>query len=185
MRRLDARRRGAGRVAATAIAVVAALGLVGCDTTYAFDPIEVGVDQAGRAPTAASNVQFVRAVYADVLGRTPDVYDFEIESEGGGYTLPLDEQRSLVGALDSLGDPDPLRAVLVAGLVRSAEVELPEKEQVADPRGFIREQFRRFLGREPGSYELIAFEAEWKADPAVSPRTVVRALIGSREYQSR
>jgi hypothetical protein len=179
-------RRGTGRVAAaTAIAVVAALGLVGCDTTYAFDSIEIGGDQAGRAPAAVSNTQFVRTVYADLLGRAPDVYDFEVESAAGGYTLPIDEQESLVYALDSLGDPDPLRAVIVAGLVRSAEVELTEKAQVTDPRAFIREQFRRFLGREPGSYELIAFEAEWEADPAVGPRTVVRALIGSREYQSR
>lgn len=186
MRRPDTSRRGAARVAAaTAIAIVAALGLVGCDTTHAFNAIVIGDEEAGRAPAAMSNTQYVRSVYADLLGRTPEVYDFEIESAGGADTFQIDEQESLVHALDCLGDPDPLRALIVAGLVRSAEVRLPEKEQVADPRGFIREQFRRFLGREPGSYELIAFEEEWAADPAVGPRAVVRALIGSREYQSR
>lgn len=186
MRRLERGRRGAVRLAAaTAIAAVTALGLAACDRTYAFEPLEVGDDQAGRAPAAVSNAQFIRTVYSDLLGRAPAVYDVEIDPAGGGATVQIDEQLSLEYALDSLGDPDPLRAEIVAGLVRSPDAQLPEKEQVADRRGFIREQFRRFLGREPGSYELLAFEAEWAADPAVGPRTVVRALIGSREYQSR
>ena len=171
--------------AAIAIAITASLGISACDTSYGFDPIEVGDDEAGRDPTAASNAQFVRGIYADLVGRAPEVYDFEVKYAGGQYTFQVDEQGFLVAALDSVGDPDPLRAVIVAGLVRSPEVDLPEKDEVAEPGVFIREQFRRYLGREPGSYELIAFEKEWKADPAVGPRTVVRALIGSREYQSR
>lgn len=168
-----------------ALALAAAIGLTACDTTYAFDPIQVGDDHAGRAPTPASNVQFVRGVYADLLGRTPEIYDFEVTVAGGSNTFQVDEQRFLVGALDSVGDPDPLRGAITAGLVRSAEVTLPEKNDVADPEAFIREQFRRFLGRDPASYELVTFAEEWTADPAVGPRTVVRALIGSREYQSR
>jgi hypothetical protein len=159
--------------------------LPACDRTYSFDPIEVGGDQAGRAPAPASNAQFVRGVYADLLGRTPEVYNFEVAFQGQSFVFPIDEQQTLVDALDSVGDPDALRALLAAGFVRSAEVDLPEREEVADPAELIREQFRRILGREPGSYELVAFEREWAADPAVGPRTIVRALIGSREYQSR
>ena len=37
---------------------------------------------------------------------------------------------------------------------------------------------------DPGAYELASFAAAWREDPAVGPKTVVRALLGSREYQS-
>jgi hypothetical protein len=168
-----------------AAALASLFGLSACDSTYSFDAIEVGGDQAGRAPSPATNAQFIRGVYADLLGRTPEIYDFQVSFQGQSFVFPIDEQRTLVDALDSVGDPDALRALLVAGFVRSAEVEVPEKDAVGDPAEFIREQFRRYLGREPGSYELVAFEREWAADPAVGPRTVIRALIGSREYQSR
>jgi len=33
-------------------------------------------------------------------------------------------------------------------------------------------------------YELDTMVREWSDDPAVGPRTVTRAIIGSREYQS-
>jgi hypothetical protein len=83
-----------------------------------------------------------------------------------------------------MGDSRPLRALLVAGLAASAEVGLPARGDVDDPAEFVGEQFRRLLGREPSAYELRAFVDEWRADDAVGPRTVVRALVGSREYQS-
>ena len=53
-----------------------------------------------------------------------------------------------------------------------------------DPAEFIAEQFRRLLGREPSAYELRAFADEWQTDDAVGPRAIIRALVGSREYQS-
>ena len=54
-----------------------------------------------------------------------------------------------------------------------------------DPEAFVRAQFRRLLGREPGVYEREAFVDAFENDPAVGPATVIRALIESREYQSR
>lgn len=172
---------------AAAIAACALLGASGCgDTEYGFAPITIGDDLAGRAPKARSNAQFVRAVYADLIGRAPEAYDFDVTYGGqDGYSFQVDEKEFLVDALDGMGDPDALRAVIVAGLVNSSEVSLPEKTEVTDPAAFITEQFRRFLGRDPGAYERSAFESEWKTDPAVGPKTVVRALIGSREYQSQ
>jgi hypothetical protein len=176
-----------GRLLAAALAACALLGAAGCgDAEYGFAPIAIGDDQAGRTPKARSNAQFVRAVYADLIGRAPEAYDFNVTYGGQpGFSFQVDENGFLVDALDGMGDPDALRAVIVAGLVNSSEVSFPEKSEVADPAAFITEQFRRFLGRDPGAYELAAFESEWKADPAVGPKTVVRALIGSREYQSQ
>ena len=65
-----------------------------------------------------------------------------------------------------------------------AEITIPDKSTVTS-RDYIREQFRRLLGREPNTYELEAFAAEWDKDPAVGPRTIIRAIIASREYQSQ
>jgi len=73
---------------------------------------------------------------------------------------------------------------VVAGLVRSLEVDMPAKESIADPAAWISEQFRRFP--RPGAQCVRARHhgARWSDDPAVGPRTVTRAIIGSREYQS-
>lgn len=169
----------------TGILMLAALATA-CDTQYEFEDVTIGDDQTGRAPRAKSNSQFVRSVYADLIGRAPELYDLVIRFNGAeALRLPLDEQQLLVNALDAVGDPTPLRNLIVAGLVHHAEASLPDKVEVDDPEQFIRDQFRRFLGREPNAYELRAFADEWAADPKVNPRTVVRALIASREYQSQ
>lgn len=169
--------------------VVAALALAAgaCDTTYDFDRTTVGEDD-GTSGTARSRTssQFVRGLFADVLGRAPERYDFVVTVNGQpGFTLPIDEETFLVDTLDGMGDPAPLRALIVKGVVESEEVDLPIKSSVGDPAAFIADQFRRLLGREPNAYELAAFVEAWSSDPAVGPKAVVRALAGSREYQSK
>jgi hypothetical protein len=168
-----------------ALAVCLALA-AGCSTTYDFEPVTVGEDDSGRDPRPKSSSQFIRSVYADLYGRTPEVYDFTITQ--GPMVLvqfPIDEQEQLVAAQDAVGDPTSLRSRLVAGMVRAPEAGLPSKASVSDPAAFIADKFRRLLGREPSPYELAIFVDEWNNDPAVGPHAVVRALIASREYQSQ
>jgi hypothetical protein len=169
------------------VAVATAIACAGCGKTYAFDSIEVGDDGAARAPTPRSNSQYIRSVYADLLGRSPAVYDFVITDAADQplTTFPIDEKKLLLGALEGVGDPDPLRATIAAGLVASPEAALPEKTAVADPGAFVTLQFQKLLGRDPGTYEQKAFVDAWKKDDAVGPRVVVRAIVGSREYQSQ
>lgn len=175
------------RAGAALLLSIAPAGLGGCSYSYEFDPLTVGDDAAGRAPEPRSNSQFVRAVYADLLGRAPDVYDFALLDAQGNeiFAFPIQEQRDLVGALDGVGDPDPLRALMTAGLLGSGEVSLPAKADVQDPDAFVRDQFRTLLGREPNAYEAFAFGEAWRTDDATGPRAVIRAIVGSREYQSR
>lgn len=167
--------------------VAALISASACDTTYDFDRTTVGEDD-GTTGTARSKTssQFVRGIYADVLGRAPERYDFVVTANGNpGFTIPIDEESFLVNTLDGMGDPGPLRALIVKGIVESDEVELPAKSAVSDPKAFITDQFRRLLGREPNAYELSAFVNQWQTDAAVGPKAIVRAIAGSREYQSK
>ena len=171
----------------TRIAMMLALALAACATTYDYDPTTVGDPEGGdRAPRSKTSSQFVRGVYADLMGRTPAAFDFTLKLNGATqFTLPLDEQAQLVNALDGLGDGLPMRNLVVNGLLHGSEITLPAKGSVSDPRGYIREQFTRLLGREPNAYELEGFAGAWDRDPAVGPRTIIRAIVGSREYQSQ
>jgi hypothetical protein len=172
-------------LAVVTLALPLALGASACDTVYEFDEVAVGGDDSARVPRDKTNSQFLRSVYADLLGRTPEVYDFVV-SFGGmeAFRFALDEQALLLGSLESVGDPTPMRGLIAAGLAQSLYASIPDKADVADPETFIRDQFRRLLGRDPGPYELRAFLDEWQHDAKVTPQVVVRALIASREYQS-
>jgi hypothetical protein len=165
--------------------LIVALAGACADTTYDYDPATAGdVEGGDRAPRVKTSSQFLRGLYADLLGRTPERYDFVIRFNGQSQALPLDEEMMLSGVLDGLGDSLPLRNLMVKGLLHSEEITIPAKTAV-DAKEYISEQFRRLLGREPNAYELGAFVDEWNKDPAVGPRTIIRAITGSREYQSQ
>ena len=165
--------------------LIIALATACTETTYDYDPATAGdVEGGDRAPRAKSSSQFLRGLYADLLGRTPESYDFVIKVGTQESRLPLDEEIQLTSVLEGLGDSLPMRNLLVKGLLHSAEITVPAKSDV-NAQDYISEQFRRLLGREPNAYELGAFADEWAKDPAVGPRTIIRAIVGSREYQSQ
>jgi hypothetical protein len=166
--------------------LIAAVLAFGCTDTFDYDATNAGdTEEGGRAPRGKNPSQFVRGVYADIVGRAPESYDFVLRLNGTeALRFPLDEEQQLVGALDGIGDSLPMRNLISKGLLHSAEVSIPEKADVT-AREFIREQFTRLLGREPNPYELAAFAGAWESDPAVGPRTIIRAILGSREYQSQ
>lgn len=167
------------------ILAIAAL-LAACTDVYDYDPTSAGEAEGGeRAPRGKTSTQFLRGVYADLLGRTPESYEITISFQGTEvFRFNADEETLLGASLDGLGDSLPMRNLIVNGLLHSSEITIPEKSAV-EARDYIREQFRRLLGREPNTYELEAFAAEWESDPAVGPRTIIRAIIASREYQSQ
>jgi len=169
-----------------AFLLAAVLAFVGCTETYDYDPATAGeAEGGGREPRAKNPSQFVRSIYADLLGRAPESYDFTLQINGqGDLRLPLDEEGQLVATLDGIGDSQPMRNLIANGLLSGEELSLPAKVDVKS-REFIGEQFRKLLGREPNPYELQVFVNEWESDPAVGPKAIIRAIIGSREYQSQ
>lgn len=164
----------------------AALAAAACTTTYDYGPATAGASDGTRELTAKTSSQFVRGIYADLVGRAPDSYVFVLKINGvQQLSLPIDEETEIVSTLDGLGDSLPLRNLLVTGLLHSSQVTIPDKAAVADPRAYITQQFERLLGRDPNAYELEAFAEAWQTDPAVGPRAIIRAITGSREYQSQ
>jgi hypothetical protein len=168
-----------------AFLLIVALAGACADTTYDYDPATAGDVEGDRAPRAKTSSQFLRGLYADLLGRTPESYDFLIRVNGQTQArIPLDEEVQLSNVLEGLGDSLPMRNLVAIGLLHSSEITVPAKTAV-DAKEYITDQFRRLLGREPNAYELGAFADEWAKDPAVGPTTIIRAIVGSREYQSQ
>jgi hypothetical protein len=166
--------------------VALVLAVAACTETLDYDPATAGDEEGDRAPRSKTSTQFVRGLYTDLIGRTPETFEFVLKLSGTEVArFRLDEEAQLTGVLDGLGDSLPLRNLVVTGLLHSTEITIPDKASVADPRTYIRDQFRRLLGREPNVYELETFAGEWANDPAVGPRTIIRAIAGSREYQSQ
>ena len=165
--------------------LIAALATA-CTDVYDYDPTSAGEPEgAERAQRGKTSSQFLRAVYADLLGRAPETYELVIKFQGTEvFRFNANEEALLSNSLDGLGDSLPMRNLITKGILHSAEITIPDKSTVTS-RDYIRDQFRRLLGREPNTYELEAFAAEWDADPAVGPRTIIRAIIASREYQSQ
>ncbi|HEY5950219.1 MAG TPA: hypothetical protein VIV40_32210 [Kofleriaceae bacterium] len=157
-----------------------------CTDVYDYDPTSAGQPEGNeRAPRGKSSSQFLRGIYADLLGRTPESYEIVIKFQGTEvFRFTADEEALLSNSLDGLGDSLPMRNLIANGILHSSEITIPDKAAVTS-RDYIRDQFRRLLGREPNTYELEAFAAEWDNDPAVGPRTIIRAIIASREYQSQ
>ena len=157
-----------------------------CTDVYEYDPASAGEAEGGeRALRAKTSSQFLRGIYADLLGRTPETYEIVIKFQGTEvFRFPASEETLLSNSLDGLGDSLPMRNLIANGLLHSAEISIPDKSAVT-ARDYISDQFRRLLGREPNTYELEVFAAEWDKDPAVGPRTIIRAIIASREYQSQ
>jgi len=168
--------------------LVALAGVVGCasEPVHEFEPVPVGRDDA-RLRRPRTDEQHVRALYADILGRAPTTYDVTVRGPDGAVAdvVRVDEEAFLVPLGNQVGDPGPVRALIATGLTASAEADLPTRAAVDDPGAFVDDWFARLLGRAPTTWERQAFVEAWASDPAVTPAVIVRAIVASREYQSR
>lgn len=122
-------------------------------------------EQRLAQPRPKSDRVFVRALYADLLGRAPDYQEF----------------RRCRNALLALSDSRPLRSVLIKMMLDSGVADgalgagVTPAEQVAG-------RFLHFLARPPTEAECAAFVRELEG--GASPRLVLRALLTHAEYQS-
>jgi hypothetical protein len=116
-------------------------------------------------PRPKSDRVFVRSLFADLLGRTPDYQEF----------------RRCRNALLALSDSRPLRSVLIKMMLDSGLGAVGD-EAAKDPTGFVTGRFLHFLARNPTQPECDAFVRELQA--GASPQLVQRALLTHGEYQT-
>jgi hypothetical protein len=132
---------------------------------------------ATRAPKAKSDMQFIRSLFVDLLGRAPAYEEF----------------RNMRNALLAVADPKPLRGVLAKVLLDSGAAIAPSAAAAAAAPGStgvtadqadsqVRELFRRLLGRDPTRPEHAAFTAALR-EPGTTWRTAALALLTSPHYQ--
>lgn len=176
--RAPGRQRGLWRPAAVALVCCVAGA---CEQQFGFRDVQVG-QEGDRELRVKSNSQFVRSLLSDVLSRAPSEITLIQEVNAGTLEVAIDEEATLVGMLDGVGDTFAARRVVGMAILSAAEASLPHKEEV-DPEAFVDQAFAEYLGRDATPYERAAFVDAWHADPAVGPRAVLRAIVMSRAYQ--
>jgi hypothetical protein len=110
--------------------------------------------------------QFLRGLMYDLLERTPS----------------YEELRNLRNAMQAMADPAPLRSVLAKVVLDSGKCKLPDCTAGAEAE-FVRACFTRYLARTPSERELAVFTKTLTQDGG-KPDQIVRALVGSLEYQT-
>jgi hypothetical protein len=116
----------------------------------------------------ASDPAFVRALFADLLGRRPTTKEL-VALSSAAAVLPG----------SSAG-----RAAVVDVVLDSGEVPLPLIVDLSDPDAWIADRFLRYIGRAPMAPEAKVFRTALM-DPDGGPHVVIRALLTGAEYASR
>ena len=116
----------------------------------------------------ASDPAFVRALFADLLGRRPT----------------SKELVALASASAVLPGSSAGRAAVVDVVLDSGEVPLPLIVDLTDPDAWIADRFLRYVGRAPTAPEAKVFRMALM-DPDGGPHVVIRALLTGAEYASR
>ena len=122
-------------------------------------------EQALTQKRPKSDHQFIRGLYQDLLARVPT----------------YEELRNMRNALQAMAEPAPLRAVVAKVILDSGKARLPECEKDKEA-AFVSECFLHYLGRLPGQEEGPAY-VKALVEATATPTHVVRALVGSAEYQ--
>lgn len=123
-------------------------------------------DQRIETGAPLSNRAWVRSVHVDL----------------GDVLPPEDDVEALRGALDSLGDPAPLRSLIVRMLLDAEGTRAPRGAQIGDAQEWVGVTFQRLLGRPPTELERTQFVKVCEAG-ADGPELVLYTLLTSAEYQ--
>ena len=95
---------------------------------------------------------------------------------------PEGDVEPLRGALDSLGDPAPLRSLIVRMLLDQEGTRAPRGPAVGEHGAWVEATFERLLGRAPTGQELAQL-VEVCRGGSDGPELVLYVLLTSEEYQ--
>jgi hypothetical protein len=159
---------GVGK-ALTAVAAGAAV-LTACKkenlATFELNDVPLGAESADKSKLK-SNEQFIAILYTNLFQSaisTTRVFD-------------------LNQCMESVGDQDVAREVLISNFFNTPGVYLPTLEEMnADMDGFIEDTYRRFFVRNPSEAEKTWVKNFIQSNPYMTPELVFFAFALSNEY---
>ena len=138
-----------------------------------FRPIVTGILQSASYADDAdtlkpkSTQQFLRGLYMDVFGSTPDA----------------ETVREAERAFTAMGDPTPGQGQIVIQLLASPEADDATPEAAGlDVDDWVQTSFLRTLGRLPTPAELTSFRDYLIQDPSALTDWALEAMLTSDEY---
>lgn len=155
--------------AAAVVGLTATLAACKKDPDAIFELNDVGLasDNANK-DKLKSTEQFVSILYTSLFQ--------ESISTNQLYELNL--------CMDSIGDKDLAREVLIANFFNTEGVNIPTVEEMnADIDGFIADTFARFFVRIPSEAEKTWIRNFIQSNPGMTPELVYFAFVLSNEYQ--
>lgn len=155
---------------AAALAGIAAL-LAACkkdsDALFELNPVTVDAANAGK-DKLKSNEQFVSILYTNL-------FQSAISNE-----LKFDLNR----CLESIGDKELAREVLISNFFNEPGVQMPSAEQLnADIDAFVEDTYARFFVRKPSEAEKLWVKSFIQNNPYMTPELVYFSFALSNEYQ--
>jgi hypothetical protein len=156
--------------AALGAAAVLTAGLASCrkdnDALFEVNPVPLGGDAALK-DKLKTNEQFVSILYTNL------------------FQTGISSNRvfELNQCLDSIGDQELAREVLISNFFNDPNVQMPTTEQMnADVDAFIEDTYSRFFVRTPTEAEKTWVKNFIESNPFMSPELVYFSFALSNEY---
>lgn len=99
------------------------------------------------------------------------------------YALSANEIFEISQCIESIGDKEIAREVIISNFMNEGDVQMPTNEEMrADLETFITNTYNRFLVRNPTEAEIEYFRNYIDANPNVTPELVYFSFALSNEY---
>lgn len=155
------------------IPFVLVFGLVfqGCgeDSVYRYDvnPVDVLNPAAGKTKEKSLD-QYISVLYANLFQKA----------------LSADEMIEIRKIMESIGDKELAKELIIQNLLNKPEVILPTDEEMrADLDLFLTDTYQRFFVRDPSEAEKAWMKSFITSTPDISPDLVFFSFALSEEYQ--
>jgi hypothetical protein len=133
---------------------------------YEVNPVEL-YSSIGDKTKIKSREQYVSILYTNLFQQA----------------LSGNQLVEIIDCLESIGDKELGREVLISNFMNQAGVQLPSDSLMrSNPDEFIAETYERFFVREPSQAEITWFKNFIESNPQLSPELVYFAFALSNEY---
>lgn len=150
---------------------VLAVGLLACGPKdsyfYEVNPLELPTAQANKTKQKSLD-QYISVLYANLFQKA----------------LSPDELSEIRKLMESIGDQELAREVVISNLMNRPGVILPDDQLMRDDLdAFLLATYKRFFVREPTEAEKAYMKSYIQSNPDISAELVYFSFAMSEEYQ--